>query len=154
MRSSFIRSFFAFACSGGAVVACSDDVQDALLAIQNPEVSISTTADVNDVQAGQSIPLNIEAKNVFPVEPDLTPPPEHVHDAVFFKIYLDDVDSQELVVTAAVSFNVTIPESTSLGPHELICKTFSHDGEDTDSDTSLDINVTAPAPNTPPPVGP
>jgi hypothetical protein len=141
-RLLLVLSLFAFVCSNAALVACSS-VDDSQLTVENPNVEISTTADVNNIHAGQSIPLNIDPGNVFPIDPDLTPPPEHDHDAVFFKIYLDDTDSQELLVTAAVSFNVTIPQSTSPGPHKIICKTFSHDGEDTDSDSSIDINVTA-----------
>lgn len=150
MRLLRVLSLLAFVCSSGVLVACSSDVDDTLLTIENPNVSISTTADVNDIHRGQSVLLNIEAANVFPVDPYLTPPPEHNHDAVFFKIYLDDTDSEELTATAAVSFYVAIPIFTSLGPHELICKTFSHDGEDTDSDASLEITVTAAAPSSPP----
>jgi hypothetical protein len=149
MRSLLVRSFLAVVCSGSALVACTADVHDNQLTIENPEVAISTTADVNNVHAGQSIPVTIDAKNVFPVAPDKTPPPEHAHDAVFFKIFLDDPDSQELLVTASVSVSVTIPASTSQGSHKIICKTFSHDGEDTDSDTTIDINVTAAVSTTP-----
>lgn len=142
MRLLRVLSLLAFVCSSSAVVACSEDVGDNTFTSENIEVSMSTTADVGNVRPGQSVPVHIET-NAFPVEPDLTPPPEHTHDAVFFKIFLDDTDSAELTVTAAVSFNVTIPASTSPGPHELICRTFSHDGEDTDADTSIDITVTA-----------
>jgi hypothetical protein len=153
MRLLLVRSFFALACSGSALVACTADVHDNQLTVENPKVAISTTADVNNVHAGSSIPVNIEAKDVFPVAPDQTPPPEHVNDAVFFKIFLDDADAQELVVTASVSVNVTIPASTPPGSHKLICKTFSHDGEDTGSDSTIDITVTATATvSTPPPV--
>jgi hypothetical protein len=139
-----VLSLLVLVCSSSALVACSADDDADTLTIENLEVSMTTTADVDNVHRGQSIPVHIET-NGFPVDPYLTPPPGHVHDAVFFKIFLDDVDSRELTATAAVSFNVEIPLSTSLGPHELICKTFSHDGEDTGSDSSIDINVTASA---------
>jgi hypothetical protein len=142
MRLLRVLSLLVFVCSSSALVACTADVDDNTFTIENIEVSMSTTADVHDVRRGQSVPIHIET-NAFPVEPELTPPPEHTHDAVFFKIFLDDTDSAELTVTAAVSFNVTIPLSTSPGPHEIICKTFSHDGEDTDADTSIDITVTS-----------
>jgi hypothetical protein len=143
MRLLLVLSLLAFVCSSTALVACSSDIDDNVSTIENPDVTISTTADVDNIRAGESIPVNIEASGVFPVDPDLTPPPEHTHDAGFFKIYLDDTDSRELVTTAAISFNVTIPAFTSPGPHKLICKTFTHDGEDTESDSSIDINVTA-----------
>jgi hypothetical protein len=154
MRLLLVRTFFAFTCAGGALVACSADVHDNTLNVENPQVTMTTTANVNDVHQGASVPLSIDASNVFPVAPDQTPPPEHAHDAVFFKVFLDDTASQELIVTAAVSFSVTIPADTSVGPHKLVCKTFSHDGEDTDSDTSIDITVTAAVAVTPPPVSP
>jgi len=154
MRLLLVRSFFAFACSGSALVACSADIHDNQLTVDHPNVAISTTANVNEVHAGQSLPVKIEATNVFPVAPDQTPPPEHVHDAVFFKIFLDDTDSTELLVTASVSVSVTIPASTPPGSHKIICKTFSHDGEDTNSDSTIDITVTATVSTTPPPVSP
>ena len=154
MKRLIVRSLFAFACSGSTLVACTADVHDNQLTVEDPQIAISTTANVNDVHAGQSVAVKIDATNVFPVAPDKTPPPEHVHDAVFFKIFLDDADSTELVVTAAVSVNVTIPAATPPGPHKLICKTFSHDGEDTDSDSTIDITVTASVSTTPAPVSP
>ena len=154
MKRLLVRSLFAFACSGSTLVACTADVHDNQLTIDHPNVAISTTANVDEVHAGQSIPVSIKADNVFPVAPDQTPPPEHAHDAVFFKIFLDDADSTELVVTASVSVNVTIPAATPPGSHKLICKTFSHDGEDTDSDSTIDITVTASVSTTPAPVSP
>lgn len=153
MKRALISSAFALICSAGMVGACTADVHDNTLNVENPDVSFTTTADVNNIHQGQSVPVEIQT-SAFPVAPDQTPPPEHTHDAVFFKIFLDDPDSQELIVTAAISVNVTIPAATPPGKHELICKTFSHDGEDTGSDSSIDINVTASASVTTTPVKP
>jgi hypothetical protein len=143
MKSLLVRSVFAVVCSGGALAACSANIHDNTLTVDHPNIAFTTAVDVNNVHPGQSVAVKITATNVFPVAPDKTPPPEHMQDAVFFKIFLDDPDSTELVVTASLSVSVTIPAATPPGSHKLICKTFSHAGEDTDSDTTIDINVTA-----------
>jgi hypothetical protein len=143
MRSLLVRSFFAVVCSGGALAACTADVHDNTLNVENPKVQISTDVDVSNVHAGQAVAVKIQAENVFPVAPDATPPPEHEKDAVFFKIFLDDTSSQELVVTASLSVSVTIPQATPPGSHKIICKTFAHDGTATDTESTIDINVTA-----------
>jgi hypothetical protein len=153
MKSLLVRSAFAVACSGGALAACSADIHDNTLTVEDPNIAFTTAVDVNNIQPGQSVAVKITATNVFPVAPDKTPPPEHMHDAVYFKIFLDDADSAELVVTASLSVSVTIPAATQPGSHKLICKTFSHDGEDTDSDSTIDINVTASVSTTTQPTG-
>jgi hypothetical protein len=152
MRSLFVATFLALACSGSALAACTADVHDNTLTIEDPKVTFTTTANVTAVQAGSSIPVTINATNVVPVAPDKTPTAEQQGKAVFFKIFLDDTDSTELVVTASLTVNVTIPASTSPGSHKLICKTFSHGGEDQDIDQEIDINVTAAVTTSPPPV--
>jgi len=71
-------------CSG-PLAACTANVHDNTLNVENPKVEMNATADVdvNNVHAGQAVPLTIKADNVFPVAPNETPPPEHVKDAVF-----------------------------------------------------------------------
>lgn len=142
MKSTLFRSILMMACAA-PLAACTADVHDNTLNVENPKVEMATDVDVNNVHAGQSVPVTITANNVFPVAPDQTPPPEHKDDAVFFKIFLDDVGSTELVVTASLKVSVTIPASTPPGDHKLICKTFAHDGSATDAESTVDIKVTA-----------
>src|SRR5688572_3872440 len=130
MRSLFVRTFLALACSVGALAACTADIHDNTLTVEDPQVTFTTTANGTSVQAGSSIPVTIKATNVVPVAPDKTPTAEQTGKAVYFKIFLDDTDSAELIVTASLTVNVTIPAATSPGSHKLICKTFSHGGED------------------------
>ena len=150
MRSLLLRAALVGICLGGPLVACTADVHDNTLNVENPNVAISADVDVKNIHPGQSVPITIKADNVFPVAPDQTPPPEHVKDAVFFKIFLDDTSSSELVVTASLKVSVTIPPATPPGDHKLICKTFAHAGSETASETSIDITVTATATTTTP----
>jgi len=49
--------------------------------------------------------------------------------------------------------NLGVVGARFLEAHKLICKTFSHAGEDTDSDSTIDINVTASVSTTTQPTG-
>lgn len=129
----------------GAAAACTANIHDNKLDIENPKVSINTSADVNAVVAGDSIPLTLKADNVTLVAPDQTPPPGKENVSGFFEIHLDDEESDALVVTAQTSVSVTIPKGTKEGEHKLICRLHSHDGASTNSVQELMINVKASA---------
>jgi len=145
MRSIVTRFMLLGSLAAGAATACTANIHDNKLNVENPKVSINTSADVNAVVAGDSVPLTLKAENVTLVAPDQTPPAGKESVAAYFEIHLDDEDSDALVVTAQTSVSVTIPKGTKEGEHKLICRLHSHDGMPTDSVQELMINVKASA---------
>lgn len=125
-----------------AVAACSANIHDNMITanIPNATVNLTTDADVNNVMPDQMVPLVVAVQNVYLVEPSVTPPAEHVADAGHVQIYLDDVATPPLVVTAQVAVAVTIPTNTPAGPHKLVCRVHKHDG--TPTSTKFEINIT------------
>ncbi len=135
----------AVACSGGAVSACTANIHDNTVTIPNAQLSVKADTDVSSVSQGSSIPVTIDASNVFPVPPDQTPPPEHQNDAVFFKFFVDDdtSDSNAVLVTASLNVSVQIKSDLKPGPHKMICRMFKHDGTPTTETSSIDFTVKA-----------
>jgi hypothetical protein len=108
----------------------------------NATIGVTTTVDRDHVQAGTSVPCDIDVMGAYLVEPSATPPPEHVNDAVHVQIYLDDFDSAPLVITASTHVDVTIPAGTHEGPHHLRCRLHKHDGTPTNVEVMVDVTVT------------
>ena len=129
----------------GGLPACTANIHDNTLDVENPKVSINTSADVNAVVAGDAVPLTLKAENVTLVAPDQTPPAGKEKVSGYFEIHLDDEDNDALVVTAQTSVSVTIPKGTNEGEHRLICRLHSHDGAPTNSVQELMIKVKASA---------
>ena len=127
---------------GCAVSACTAtaNIHDNTINIPDATVNFTTDADVSNVMPEQMIPIVVAVQNVYLVEPSATPPAEHVLDAGHVQIYLDDVATPPLVVTAQVNVNVTIPAQTPAGNHKLICRVHHHDG--TPTDTKFEVNIT------------
>ena len=142
MKTRHVIVCGAAALLGCAVAACSANIHDNTFTanIPNATVNLTTDADVNNVMPDQMVPLVVAVQNVYLVEPSVTPPPEHVADAGHVQIYLDDVATPPLVVTAQVAVAVTIPPHTPAGPHKLVCRVHKHDG--TPTDTKFEINIT------------
>ncbi|HEX3598326.1 MAG TPA: hypothetical protein VHU80_24630 [Polyangiaceae bacterium] len=131
--------------ASGAGVACTANIHDNTLNV-DAKVDINTSVDVDSISAGQSVPLTLSAEGVTLVEPKATPPTGHENDAAYFKVFLDDTSSTELVATASTSVSVTIPAGTKEGHHKLICGLAKHDsGEVTSTTKELEINVKASA---------
>ena len=111
-----------------------------------PNATINATADANatsNVAVMQQVAVTVTATNVYLIDPAETPPPEHMNDAGHINVYLDDVDSTPLLITAQAMFNVTIPAGTSAGPHKLLCRFHKHDGTPTSTVATVDITVAA-----------
>ena len=127
---------------GCAVSACTAtaNIHDNTINIPDAMVNFTTDADVSNVMPEQTIPIVVMVQNVYLVEPSATPPAEHVADAGHVQIYLDDVTTPPLVVTAQVNVNVTIPAQTPAGNHKLICRVHHHDG--TPTDTKFEVSIT------------
>jgi hypothetical protein len=134
----------ALACSVGVVPACSANIHDNAVNI-DAQLSVTANTDVSNVQPGSTIPVTIDASNVFPVPPDQTPPQGHETDAVFFKFFIDDdtSDANAVLVTPSLSVNVQINSDVHAGPHKLICRMYKHDGTPTTATSSIDFTVKA-----------
>lgn len=132
------------AASGG--IACSANIHGNTVNV-DATVSIAASADVdvNDITPGQAVPLKLNADGATLVAPDQTVSSAQAESAVYFKVFLDDTSSTELVATASTMVTVTIPPKTPEGHHKLICQLYKHDGTPTDQQQSLDINVKASA---------
>ncbi|HEY4185818.1 MAG TPA: hypothetical protein VGP07_12170 [Polyangia bacterium] len=125
----------------GVGTAC--NVHDNTINIPNATINATANADVTAVVPAQTVPITVTVQNVYLVAPDATPPPEHINDAGYLQIYLDDVDTTPLLITADVTFSVTIPPATKPGPHNLICRFHKHDGTPTSTEVNVAINVAA-----------
>ena len=124
------------------LAACSADIHDNAVNI-NATVSIMSSIDLKNVQPGEAMPVHVAVSNVYLVEPNVTPPPEHVSDAAYLQFYLDSTDSQPILVTAQVDVTVTIPASEPDGDHKLLCRVHKHDGTPTTSVSEIDFTVHA-----------
>jgi hypothetical protein len=122
--------------------ACTADVHDNTVNI-NAQLSVTAQSDVSHVSSGSNVGLALNVQNVYLVAPDQTPPPDHVTDAAQIQIYLDDLNSQPLLITAQVNVSVTIPTATPPGAHKLRCRIHKHDGTPTNVVTDVDITVVA-----------
>lgn len=105
-------------------------------------INVTTSIDVRNVMQGQAVPVTVQVTNVTLVEPSATPP-AGVSNAGHIQVYLDDVDSTALLVTAQTSFSVNVPAGTSPGDHKLICRVHRHDGTPTTTRFELDLTVRA-----------
>jgi hypothetical protein len=144
MRSFTKALLVSLACSGAAVAGCSADIHDNAVKI-DATLTVTANTNVQDVAPGSTIPVTINASNVFPVAPGQTPPPEHMSDAVYFKFFVDDdtSDSAAILVTASLSANVQIKSDTAPGSHKLLCRMYKHDDTPTQTTFSLDFSVKA-----------
>jgi len=121
------------------------DVHDNNANIDDASVEIESTSDMDQVTAGQAVHLDLKAEDVFLVEPSATPPADSVKVAGHFEIFLDTTSSSALLVTAQESVDVTIPASTSMGDHKLLCRIDKHDGTATKATAEIAFTVVATA---------
>ena len=109
-----------------AVSGCTADIHDNVVHI-DATLNMSTTADVNHLHAGDSLALTVTASNL---DADGN-----------FEIYFDDTNSDPLLITAALQFDVTLPSSAPTGKHDVICRRHKHDGSPTDLEFTLAITI-------------
>ncbi len=143
MRSSLIRIAIA-----ATLASCTANIHDndvsgtANIDLDHVNVDVTSSVDVNNVQAGMSVPLNLTVDSrVLLIEPSAQPPANRVDVAAHFQIYLDNVDGEPILVTASTQAEVKIPSSAPPGPHTLICRLHHHDGRPTSSRFEVKINV-------------
>lgn len=126
-----------------AIAGCSADIHGNSVGVDvNATVTASTSVNVNDVQAGQAIPVQVVVSNVTLVDPNTTPP-STVTNAGYLQFYIDSTTSQPVLVTAQTSVSITVPASEPPGAHKLLCQVYKHDGTPTTSTTEIDFTVMA-----------
>lgn len=111
--------------------------------IPDAKINVTTSADVDiqNVMPDQTIPVTLMVTNVYLVDPMATPPPEPPQEPGHVRIYLDDVSTPPLLITAEVNVNVKIPAETKPGKHKMICRVHKHDGTPTSTKQEIEINV-------------
>src|SRR3569623_446504 len=121
------------------------NVHDNTINIPNATINATAEANASNVAPMQQVAITVTATNVYLIDPSQTPPPDHANDAGHIQVYLDDVDSQPILITAQTMFSVTIPSGTKAGPHNLICRFHKHDGTPTSTEVNVAITAAAPA---------
>ena len=121
------------------------DVHDNNANIDDASVEIESTTDMDQVTPGQVVHLELKAEDVFLIDPAQTPPTDRVKVAGHFEIFLDSTSGSALLVTAQESVDVTIPASTSMGEHKLLCRIDKHDGTATQATAEISFTVVAQA---------
>jgi hypothetical protein len=109
------------------------------------DFNVDSDVDVDQVEPGDSVKVTMNASGVVLVDPDEEPSSKDSARAAYFKIFLDDADSNPLVVTASASASVTIPQNVPEGDHKLICRLFKHDGSALGDTHEVSIKVKASA---------
>jgi hypothetical protein len=142
MRTTQLATLAIAIASIGSFAACTANVHDNTV---NAQADLDFQAEVSDqdVKPGDSVAVNMNATGVVLVDPNDQPKAEDEDKACFFKIFMDDEDSEPLIVTAQTHVQVTIPQQAEKGKHHLICRLFKHDDTPTDVEQSIDINVSA-----------
>lgn len=143
MKMHHLMSCGSVALFGLVVAGCTAtaNIHDNTVNIPDATVNFKTDADLDNVAPDQTIPMVVTVQNVFLVDPATPPPADHVDDAGHFQIYLDDVNTPPIVVTAKVDVEVKIPPQTPPGKHKLICRVHHHDGRPTDTKVEVSITV-------------
>jgi hypothetical protein len=147
MRSKLICVLSIVSGLGGAamVAGCTADVHDNEITIKDPKVTFNTDVDVDRVEQGATMPIDIDVSNVDLVPPDQKPSPDVVNTAAYLVFFFDSFDSQPLLITAETHVEITIPLDAKPGPHKVLCRVNKHDGTPTEATFELDITVIARA---------
>lgn len=125
---------------GLVVAGCTANIHDNTVTTPDAAVNLQTAADMNNVVPEQIIPLVVTVQKVYLVDPATSPPADHVADAGHLRIYLDDVNTPPIMITANSYIDIKIPPQTLAGNHKLICRVHHHDG--TPTDTKVEVNFT------------
>jgi hypothetical protein len=141
----FLRVLGLASVAFGVCTGAACNVHDNTINIPNASINATANTDVTNVAPNQSVPITVTVQNVYLVDPATTPPAEHTADAGYLQVYLDDVNTTALLVTAQTTFDVTIPPATPPGGHKLICRVYKHDGTPTSTEVNVAITVTATA---------
>jgi hypothetical protein len=131
------------------LAACSGDIIDPPVEFPGASIELTTPADPANVHPGEDFPLTVTVQNIYLVEPTIEPPLDHLNDAGYLVLTLDDESSTPLLATSQTNVTVTIPPSTTEGTHTIICRVFGWDGTPSDDVDELTIGVVLVAPRPP-----
>jgi len=152
MRTFIINTALCSALALSGAIGCTAnvhdntaDVHDNNANIDDASLEVDSTTDMDQVTPGQAVHLELTAQDVFLIDPAQTPPTDRVKVAGHFEIFLDNTSSTALLVTAQESVDVTIPASTSMGDHKLLCRIDKHDGTATKATAEIAFTVVASA---------
>jgi hypothetical protein len=147
MKTNLVRLAFISVCAV-APFACTADIHDNTADIHDNEANIDdaqvemeTDANVEEVKPSQVVQLQINAQDVFLIDPSETPPSDRVEVAGHFRIYFDNMSSEPILITAEKNVSVTLPATATAGDHKLICRVHKHDGTPTEATFELDLKV-------------
>ena len=144
MHTALFRAIFAVSVATTCVATAGCHVDEVNVNVDAKiNANVDASVDVNNVKQGDTIPIHMNVQNVYLVAPDEDPPADHVNDAAYIQIYLDDFDSDPLLVTAQVDVKVKISESVEPGEHTLKCRVHKHDGTPTNAEFDIKITVKA-----------
>jgi len=128
------------------IAGCTTNIHDNTVEVKDPKVSFETNVDVNNVSPGETMAIRVTVQNIFLVDPDDKPPSLHLEDAGHFQLYLDDLNSEPLVVTAQTMIDVKVPEDIEAGKHKLYCRVHKHDGAPTSAVFEIEFTVKVEVP--------
>jgi hypothetical protein len=124
------------------VVGCGADTDEEQMAdIPGAMLGVRTNVDVDDVTRAQTIPFTIDTENVYLMMPPATPPPDHVADAGYLQFHFDDEATPPLLVDDETNVALTIPATTTPGPHKIFCRLHALDGRATRTMIEVDLRV-------------
>jgi hypothetical protein len=129
-----IATLLGAACGPTTITGNTVNIEDATL-------DIDAEGNIDQVESGGRITVNLTAENVVLVEPSATPPPDQVDVAGHFQIYLDSLDTEPVLVTAQTRVEVTVPAQTPPGQHKLLCRLHKHDRTPTSVVVELSFTV-------------
>src|SRR5690348_11646614 len=103
--------------AGLAAAGCEANVHDNTADVHDNPINADIDAsfdfnidsDADDVKPGDSVMVSMEAKGVVLVDPGQQPSSDDKARAAYFKVFLDDADSDPIVVSASASVSVKIP---------------------------------------------
>ena len=119
------------------------DIHDNTVNIDDATVEISTSADADNVEQGSSLPCTAKATNVVLVEPSATPPEDQADNAGHFEFFIDNVNTEPVLITAQTTVNINITTNITEGDHKVICRVHKHDGTPTEAKSEINIHVKA-----------
>jgi len=125
------------------VPACTANIHDNTVSIPNANVSMTSSADTSNVKPDESLPITVKVGNVVLVDPSATPSADQVNEAGHLEIHIDSEDTPAVLITAQLSFSITIPSDIKPGDHKVICRVHKHDGTPTSAESELSFTVKA-----------
>jgi hypothetical protein len=144
MHSKLIRSLGIVMLLGvAAAPACTANVDDINVNIDDVKVSLETDVDVDDIEQGQAVPIDIQVETLYLVDPSEEPPPDKVEVAGHLQFYFDTFESEPIIITADTHVEIMIPADAEPGDHKVLCRAHKHDGTPTKATFELAIKVKA-----------